>query len=130
MTPAPAPHHLHAIEKPLYTQLGFFAIASLAVGMLAGGPAYGAAACAGVLAAVLYYMMLGVQVRRQAAMRHAPNLIAIVVSLLGRQIVCLAIPGLCYMLLGEAWWASLVTLFIARHWVMVVGWRVSALMQA
>ena len=98
------------------------AVLVLGLGGMVGNWTLGVCAAIGVAASVLYYMMLGVQVRKQVAIGRPPNLLAVLVSLFGRQVVCLAAPAACYFLIGQGWWASLITMVIARHWVMVAGW--------
>ncbi|MNS24214.1 hypothetical protein D3C72_560500 [compost metagenome] len=118
----PAPYDLRSIERTLYKQLVAMALVSLGVfGMLG---AWGAAVSAtvGVVAAILYYMMLGVQVRKQVAIGRPPHVLAVIASLFSRQVVSLAAPAVCFFYVGEGWWASLITLVVARHWVMVAGW--------
>jgi hypothetical protein len=117
----PAPDHLRSIETKLYKQLAAMAVLVLGLGGALGDWRLGLSATIGVAAAILYYMMLGVQVRKQVAIGRQPNLLAVLLSLFGRQVVCLAAPTACFFLIGQGWWASLITLVVARHWVMVVA---------
>lgn len=118
----PAQHDLSHIERTLYKQLMAMALVCFGACGLLG--AWGAAVSGviGIAATVLYYMMLGVQVRKQVAIGRQPHLLAVVVSLFARQVVCLAAPTACFFFIGQGWWASLITMVIARHWVMVAGW--------
>jgi hypothetical protein len=115
--------NLRAIEQPLYAQLLLMAVVSLMVGTVLGGLNWGLAAAAGVVTAMGYYRLLAVQVRRQFAVRRVPPMLLIIVALAGRQALCLAVPALCFFTLGNAWLACLITLVVARHWVMIVAWR-------
>ena len=119
---SPDPYSLATIERPLYTHLLIMAVAGLGVGYMVGGWSYAGSAAVGVFAAILYYMMLGVQVRRQLGQGRRPNMLTMVLSFMGRQAVSLLAPTLCFIFLGQGWWLSLVTLVIARHWVLVVAW--------
>jgi hypothetical protein len=117
----PAPDHLRTIETSLYKQLVAMALLVLGLGAIVGGWQMGLSAAIGVVTAIFYYMMLGVQVRKQVAIARPPNLLAVILSLFGRQVICLAAPAACFFLIGQGWWASLITLVVARHWVMVAA---------
>jgi hypothetical protein len=117
----PAADHLSSIERSLYTHLVAMALVVGGAGVLAGDWRLGASGVVGVGAAILYYMMLGVQIRKQVAIGRAPSMLAVLLSLFGRQVVSLAAPAACFFLIGQGWWASLVTLVVARHWVMVAA---------
>jgi hypothetical protein len=119
------PNSLAAIERKLYAHLMLFAAASAVVGMVCGGVAMAGSAAMGVAGALAYYFLLGMQVRRQTALGRPSHLIVVIVSLLGRQIITMAAPALCFLWFGAAWWPSLITLIVARHWVMLIGWQVS-----
>lgn len=123
MTPHPSQENLRAIEQPLHIQLLFMAVVSLVTGAVIGGPKVGLAAALGVLTAMGYYKLLAAQVRRQFAFRRVPPLMLIIGALAGRQLLCLAVPAACFFTLGTAWLACLVTLVVARHWIMIVAWR-------
>ena len=120
MTPQPA---IPTIEKPLYGQLVVMAGVFFVLGYVCLDWRWGASGAAGVAAAIGYYMLLAAQVRRQFARGFVPSPFILVMSLALRQLICLAVPGACAYYLGQpAWLGSLVTLFIARHWIVVVAW--------
>ena len=118
----PAPTDLNSIERALYKQLTAMALVCVGVCGALGAWSAAASGAIGIAATVLYYMMLGVQVRKQVAIGRPPHLLAVIVSLFGRQVVCLAAPTACFFFIGQGWWVSLITMVVARHWVMVAGW--------
>lgn len=120
------PNSLVSIERKLYLHLSLFAGVGAAAGMAIGGGTMAGAAVMGVLGAMAYYLLLGMQVRRQVALGRPSHLLVVIVSLLGRQIISMAAPYLAFVWFGSAWWLSLVTLLVARHWVMLIGWQASA----
>ena len=115
------PDNLSASQRTLTVQLAAMMVLSLGVGLAFGAWDWGVAAGAGFLAAIIYFVLLGMQVRRTLASGRQLNVAAIIVSLLGRQVICFLAPLLCFYYLGQAWWACVITLLIARHWVMLVG---------
>lgn len=123
MIPAPQLVSLKTIEQPLYSQLLVLALVAFAIGQLAGGWRWGLSATSGVLAAILYYMMLAVQVRRQFARGRLPNVMILVGALAARQIICLTAPAACFFALGTSWLACLLSLVVARHWILFVAMR-------
>ena len=120
MTPLP-PYSLRSIERPLYLQLAALAACAVGAGFVFGAAAWGLSAGAGFLTAIAYYILLGVQVRRTLARGKQPHVLVFIISMLGRQVISFAAPVACYFTFGQAWWACLVTLLVARHWVMVVS---------
>lgn len=122
-SPTIAPDHLARIERRLYSQLAAMALLSAGVGVAMGAWMYGVCGAIGVLTAMFYFALLGAQVRRQLAKGRQPNALVMMASLLGRQVICLAAPAFCFFAFGQAWLACLITLLIARHWVMIVGWN-------
>lgn len=123
MTPRPTTVDLRSIEQPLYGQLAAVGVVVFGLGLMVGGWRWGVAAGVGVAAAMLYYVILAAQVRRQFARGRVPKMVILVGCLAARQIVCLAAPAACFFSLGTAWLASLATLVLARHWIMLVAWR-------
>ena len=120
---AAPPDTLSAIERPLYLQLAVLAIASMAIGVAARHSDAGIACAAGFACAIAYYALLAVQIRRQLTALRWPGAIAIFVSMAARQAVCfLAVTG-CFLYVPHAWWLSLVTLVVGRHWVFAFAWR-------
>lgn len=124
MNPDPVtPENLDALERRLHLHLAVMTAVAFGVGFLAGGWTWGASGAIGCVAAMLYYFLLGQQVRRQLARGHQPGVSSLVVSLMGRQAVCAFAVLVCFAAFGTAWWACLATLFVARHWVVVVASR-------
>ena len=70
-----------------------------------------------------YFKILAVQVRGQFARFKAPNYVILIGCLAMRQLVCLAVPAVCFFALGTPWLACLAALVVARHWIMPVAWR-------
>lgn len=123
MTPPRTP--LAAIENTLSRHL---LVGGGAVALVAGiglGAPVGLGVLLGMLTAAIYYRLLGVQVRRQLPDAGAPRASAlplVVVSLAGRQAVCLG--GLLLSLKTLGWsgfWAALAALLVARHWVIAAA---------
>lgn len=120
MTPLP-PDSLRSIQRPLYIQLAAMAIAAMGVGFVLGAPNWGISAGVGFLTAIVYYVLLAAQVRRTLGRGKLPHVLVLIISMLGRQVVCFLGPLACLYAFGQAWLACLVTLLIARHWVMVIS---------
>ncbi|MEB3197937.1 MAG: hypothetical protein VKP62_12115 [Candidatus Sericytochromatia bacterium] len=72
--------------------------------------------------AAIYFALLAVQTRGVFALGRRPTPIRSVLALALRQMVCLLGPILALFLFGEAWLACLVSLFLGRHWILVVAW--------
>ncbi len=119
---ADASDPLRSLEASLYKQLLALTLAFGAVGLLIGGPDWGLAAAAGPLAAIGYYALLAGYTRRLFAFGRVPFVPVLVLSLVGRQLVCVGALALCYFQLGQPWLACLATLFVSRHWVLVAAW--------
>jgi len=119
---AQPPDHLRSIERPLQYQLLALAAIVSVLGAFSLGWQWGLAAGAGVVAGMLYYRLLAIQIRGQFARGSRPKPVVMIGCLAMRQIVCLAVPAVCFFALGTAWLASLVTLVVARHWILPVAW--------
>ena len=117
-----SPDPLRSIERKLQTQLWVLAAVALALGTLLGDWRWGVASAAGVGAAMGYYRLLAIQIRAQLGRGSRPALGILVGCLAMRQLFCLAVPGVCCLALGTPWLASLVTLVVARHWILPVAW--------
>lgn len=110
------------MERALSAQLsGLMGVMGM-VGWAAMGPTWGLAAAVGVASALVYYRMLAFQTRRAIARGFMPGLGLVMGALVVRQFVCLAGPLLCLAFLGPAWFASVATMLIARHWILIVAW--------
>jgi hypothetical protein len=121
MTAPIAPQNLNALEGRLLTHLGALSLAAFALGLAIGGWRWGVSALAGVVASLFYYKLLGVQVRATLAAGRQPHFLKVVVSLLGRQAVCACALLACFLAFGQAWWACLGAMLVARHWVIVLA---------
>lgn len=113
---------LSSLERPLYAQLLILAGVAGGLGWASGGWAWGLSAALGMLTALSYYKLLALQTRRQFATRQHPGVPHLVILLALRQMVCLAVPALCFVAFGQAGLACLATLVIGRHWILVVAW--------
>jgi hypothetical protein len=106
----------------LYKQLLALALASGLVGVFGGGWDWGLSAAAGPLAGLGYYALLAGYTRRLFAVGRVPFVLLLVLSLVGRQLVCVGALAFCYFQFGQPWLACLATLFVSRHWVLVAAW--------
>ncbi|HEY9721087.1 MAG TPA: hypothetical protein V6D47_03690 [Oscillatoriaceae cyanobacterium] len=116
------PVSLGALERSLHGQLLILAFIAAGISLAFGGLDAAAASALGIAGAMGYYVLLGMQVRRQLAFGHASHLLVVIVSMLGRQVLTMAAPAIAFMYFRPHWWLSLITLIVARHWVMVAAW--------
>lgn len=122
MTPAADRDHLSRLETSLYKQLLVMAGVCGLSGALFGGPPWAIAAALGPLAGIAYYALLAMSTRRVFSAGRVPAPIFVIFGLAGRQAVSLAAPALCFFWLGQPWLACLLTLVVARHWILVAAW--------
>ena len=123
MTPLPPDRDiLGRLEVTLYKQLLVMAVACGLVGAIFGGPDWAIAAALGPLAGIAYYALLAMSTRRVFASGRVPAPLFVILGLAGRQAVSLAAPALCFFWLGQPWLACLLTLVVARHWILVAAW--------
>lgn len=122
MTPSADRDLLSRLETSLYKQLLVMAVVCGALGALFGGPPWAFAAALGPIAGIAYYALLATTTRRVFAAGRVPAPIVVIFGLAGRQAVSLAAPALCFFWLGQPWLACLLTLVVARHWILVAAW--------
>lgn len=121
MTLTSPPTPLAQLEARLGTHLLALGAVGLVLGTGLGGWTWGVSALAGVVGSFFYYRLLGVQVRAQIARNVQPKLIRAIVSILGRQAVCALTLVACFLAFGNAWWACVAAMLVARHWVIVLA---------
>ncbi len=122
MTPAADRDPLSRLETSLYQQLLVMSVACGSVAAIFGGPPWAIAAALGPLAGIAYYALLAMSTRRVFSAGRVPAPIIVIFGLAGRQAVSLAAPALCFFWLGQPWLACLLTLVVARHWILVAAW--------
>ena len=119
---APDRDLLRRLETSLYKQLLVLTVVCGAIGGILGGPEWGLAAALGPLAGMGYYALLAMSTRRVFSAGRVPAPIVLIFGLAGRQVLSLAAPALCFFWLGQPWLACLLTLVVARHWILVAAW--------
>lgn len=124
------PANLGALERSLYRQLLILALIAAGISLAFGGVDAACAAALGIAGALGYYVLLGMQVRRQLAFGRASHLLVVIVSMLGRQVLTMAAPALAFLYFRPHWWLALITLIVARHWVIAAAWQRPALAPA
>ncbi|MNX93857.1 hypothetical protein D3C86_1260650 [compost metagenome] len=112
---------LSRLQTTLTAQMALAGLASALVGWIVRAPEWGLSAALGFWANAAYFWLLRVQVDRMVGRERRPGLLMTMVSVLGRQVVCLLAFMVAFLLWGSAWWLCLGAIVLGRNWAMIVN---------
>ncbi len=110
------------IEARLYPQLVLFAAVFGFLAFWWGGWRSMVAVGMGTGVASAYYRLLAWDLRSRGEKRKSLSFVSAMGGVVFRQVICAAIPALCFIMWGSPGLVSLLALLVARHWIFFVAW--------